>query len=186
MQKREYLRGIVPDSQIYHFRPPPLEFPLSPGEIEDFPRDAWPKMREDLRKDFYFRRRFYREWVSQRGRNARRADRGTHTLILIPDTFEALHAQIVRGPGYKRIEAAGTLWEGYYLGKSWEETEWEVHPRTLTRYLQAAERALGILGEKREWPLVISWVSIRMSYAVLRMGRDANFDIQPYFTGRIF
>lgn len=186
MQKREYLRGIVPDSYIDHFPPPPIEFPLSQGEIENFPRHLTEVERDMYCKKFNLRRRYYREQLIQIAANVRRPRHGQYVIILVPATFEKIVAQIERGPGYKREEEAEALRQMYYLGRTLDEVEADVSSKTITRYLQAAERVLDILREHRNRPLTISLKAITLSYKVLRYGRDAWLDVRRYFPDRIF
>ncbi len=187
MQKREYLRGIVPDSYIDYHRPPPIEFPLSEGELENFPRHLTDRDREEYSiKYFIGRRRYYRMELIQIASNARRPGHGIYVIILIPETFEKIVTQIELGPGYKKAEVAEALRQMYYQGKTLAEIETDVCSKTITRYLEAAERTLDILGEHRSRPLKISLKAITLSYKVLRYGRDAWLDIRKYFADRIF
>ena len=187
MQKREYLRGIVPDSYIDYHRPPPIEFPVSEGEIENFPRHLTDRDREVYSiKNFIGRRRYYRGLLVQIASNARRPGHGKYVIIFIPTTFEEIVAQIELGPGYKKAEVAEALRQMYYQGKTLAEIETDVCSRTITRYLEAAERTLDILGEHRARPLKISIKAITLSYRVLRLGRDAWLDVRKYFPDRIF
>ncbi len=187
MEKREYLRGIVPDSTIDNFRPPPIEFPLSEGEIENFPRHltAVDRGAYSIEK-FISRRRYYRMAIIQIASNARRPGHGIYIVILIPETFEKIVAQIERGPGYKKAEVAEVLKQMYYLGLILDEIETDVCSKTITRYLQAAESALDILKEHRARPLEISLKVITLSYKVLRYGRDAWLDVRKHLPDRIF
>ena len=186
MKKREYLRGIVPDSYIDYHRPPPIEFPLSEGEIENFPRHLTEVERENCRKKFLTRRWHYRGECVQIASNARRQGHGIYIIILIPETFEKIVAQIELGPGYKKVEVAEALRQMYYLGKKLAEIETDVSSKTITRYLQAAERTLDVLGQHRSRPLKISLKAITLSFKVLRYGRDAWLDVRRYFPDRIF
>lgn len=187
MEKREYLRGIVPDYRINHFPPPPIEFPLSEGEIGNFPRHLTDREREEYSiKNFIGRRRYYRGELIQIASNARRPGHGIYVIILIPANFEKLLTQIELGPGYKKAEVVEALRQMYYKGKTLAEIETDVSSKTITRFLQAAERKLDILGEHRARPLKISIKAITLSYKVLRYGRDAWLDVSRYFPDRIF
>ncbi len=187
MKKREYLRGIVPDSYIDYFPPPPIEFPLSEGEIENFPRHLTAVDRGAYCiEKFVHRREYYRGLLVQIASNTRRPGHGKYVIIFIPATFEEIVAQIELGPGYKKAEVAEALRQMYYQGKKLEEIETDVSSRTITRFLQAAESALDILKEHRARPLKISIKAITLSYRVLRLGRDAWLDVRKYIPDRIF
>jgi len=187
MEKREYLRGIVLDSFIDHFPPPPIEFPLSDGEIENFPRHLYDRDRELYSiKNFSGRREYYRGLLVQISANTRRPGHGLYVIILVPETFERILRQITLLPGHKSEEVKEALWQMYYQGKILGEIETDVCSRTLTRYLQRAEGVLDILGEHRSRPLEITLRAITLSYRVLRLGRDAWLDVRKYLPDRIF
>lgn len=186
MDDHSYLEGIIPHSVIQKGNPPPIEFPLSEGEIEDFPRYVGPAYRAFLRESFRERRWFYRGQLIQIAANARRPGHGQYVIILVPKTFEKLLTQIEWGPGYKKAGVAEALRQLYYLGKIMDEIETDVSSKTLTRYLQAAESVLDILREHRNRPLTISLKAITLSFKVLRYGRDAWLDVRRYFFYRIF
>ena len=187
MEKREYLRGIVPDTFIDHFPQPPIEFPLSDGEIENFPRHLRDRELELYSiKNFSGRRRYYRGLLVQISANTRRPGHGLYVIILVPETFERILRQITLLPGHKREEVKEALWQLYYQGKILGEIETDVSSKTITRCLQAAERTLDVLGEQRARPLKISIEAITRSYRVLRLGRDACLDVKKYFPDRIF
>ncbi len=146
MDDYSYLEGIVPHSYIQKGKEPPIAFPLSEGEIENFPRHLTAVDRMAYtRERFVHRREYYRGLLVQIASNARRPGHGICVVILIPATFEEIVAQIERGPGYKNAEVAEVLKKIYYLGLILEEIETDVCSKTLTSYLQRAERVLDIL-----------------------------------------
>ena len=167
-------------------RQPPIEFPVTEGEIENFPRHFNPMMIERIKKDFKKRRRWYGELISQIARNSRRPGRGEHVFIILPTTAEKLLTELKRGPGHQQAEAERVIWEMYHRGLTPDEAECQINRRTLIRHLQRAEKIVDVLGELRDNPLRIGLTTVRISYAVLRYGRDAMIDIQKYFRGRIF
>ncbi len=168
--------------------PPPIAFPFFEGETENFPLP--PKGNEKIRKLYKTkmrtRRWMTRDLLSQTVKNARRPGHGKYVFVIIPDSFEKLMTHIELRPGYRQREAVFALREQYYLGKKLQEIDTDINAKTLTRYLQAAERAVDILGENRDRPFRIGLATIRISHRALRFGRDARIDIQKYFTGRIF
>ena len=172
---------------IYNFFPkPPLTVPVTPGETENFPRNCSLPLRELLKLSFLRRKRYYRAKVSEIARNARRTGRGSQIFIIKPETMEAVLNSVELIPSPKSEEVRRVLRSIYFLGKSPDEAESTVNNRTLTRHLIRAERIVGILSEEARNNLKIGLPTVKVSYQVLRLGRDALIDIQPFFEGKIF
>ena len=89
-------------------------------------------------------------------------------------------------PSSKSEEVWRVLWSMYFQGKLPEEVESMVNSRTLTRHLTRAERMAEILPADEREKFTIGLTTIKVSNQVLRLGRDAHFDFQPYFDGNIF
>ncbi|MCH7576156.1 MAG: hypothetical protein IIA59_13680 [Candidatus Marinimicrobia bacterium] len=168
------------------FPHPPIDFPVTPGETDNFPRNCALLLKETLKGDHLFRKRYYRAKVSEIARNARRPDRDSQIFIIKPDTMDSLLNSLGLIPSSNNKEVRRVLWVMYYQGLSPEESDAKVNGRTLARHLTRAERMVGVLPEDQREKSKIGLPTVKVSYQVMRLGRDGNFDIQPYFEGKIF
>ena len=163
-----------------------IEFPVTPGEIEPFPRSFSLAQIEEYRMNFRKRRTAYRAQLSMIARNCRRDGRGGHVFIILPDTARNLLEVIRQEPGSHSSEAARIVEAMYFRGLSPEEAQSQVSRRTLGRYLRKAEDVVDLLGDLRDKPFKIGLKTVSVSYLILRLGRDGLIDIEKYFRGRIF
>ena len=168
------------------FSHPPIEFPVTVGETDNFPRNSSLPLREVWNEDYWWRRRCYRAKVSEIARNARRPDRESQIFIIRPATMDSLLRALKSIPSSNNEEVRRVLWAMYYQGFSPLESESTGNNRTLARHLERAERMTGILPTDKHEYSKIGLPTVMVSYQVLRLGRDGNFDIQPYFEGKIF
>ena len=181
----EHLKSFEEDL-IEPWPPHPIEFPVTEGEINFFPRHIGLVQFMVFEKIFHFRSRYYRMQLGVISRNARRAGRGKHVFILVPDTIEKLLREIKHGPGHRPAETERVLRAMYFQGKTPAEAGCQVSDKTLLRHLKRAEKIVDVLGPRRDNPFGISLATIKISYTVLRYGRDGNIDIRRYFRGKIF
>ena len=172
---------------LYNFFPhPPIEFPVTDGEIEPFPRRYPSILTEALKGRFKQRRSLYKQFTRQIASNARRPGRGKHVLIIIPETMNKLLETIGSMHSPSSVEVERALWSIYYQGKIIDELDLTISEKTISRLLKRAERIVGIIPDDSPQELVIGLPTIKISYQVLRFGRDGIFDFQVYFSGRVF
>ena len=172
---------------LYNFFPaPPITFPVTLGEIENFPRSYPRKIAEQLKHRFKHRRSLYKQFARQIASNARRPGRGKHMFIIQPATMDRLLEVLgsLASPSSQEVQRA--LWAIYYQGHTLDEIDSKVSERTISRLLKQAENTVGVIPYEIRDELVIGIPTIKISYQVLRFGRDGLFNIQPYFRGRVF
>ncbi len=172
---------------LYNFYPPPpITFPVTDGEIEQFPRFFSMKTVDGLKHRFRKRRSLYRQWSREVASNARRPGRGKHIFVLKPETMNRLLDAMESIQSAGSANAQEALWAMYFQGKNFDEIELVISKKTITRLLIRAERIVGVIPEDAPEGLTIGIPTIKLSYQMLRCGRDGIFDIQQYFRGRVF
>ncbi len=164
----------------------PVELPVTPGEIEHFPRCYPMILIEDLKGRFKQRKRMYKAKVREIASNARRPQRGKHIFIIKPETMDRLLEAVESIHSPASVDVQHALWSMYFQGKIFEELDITVSERTISRLLLRAERIAGVIPEDAPEGIVIGIPTVKLFYQALRYARDGLFDVQPYFRGRIF
>ena len=164
----------------------PVELPVTPGEIERFPRCYPMIFIEELKDKFKQRKSLYKAKVRGIASNARRPQRGKHIFIIKPETMDRLLEAVESIHSPASVDVQHALWSMYFQGKTFEELGVTVSERTISRLLLRAERIAGVIPEDAPEGIVIGIPTIKLSFQALRYARDGLFDVQPYFRGRIF
>ena len=168
------------------FPPPPITFPVTDGEIEQFPRRWSMKTVDGLKHRFRKRRSLYRQMSQEVASNARRPDRGKHIFVIRPETMDRILEAVESIHAPSSLDVQHALWSMYYQGKTLDEIELMISEKTIKRLLMRAERIVGVIPDDAPEGLAIGIPTIKLSYQILRFGRDAIFDIQRYFRGRVY
>ena len=111
--------------------------------------------------------------------------RGKYTFLILPQTFEKILRQIEKRNTKITSDVTQSAIEYYYKGKRNHEVDSKITIRTLTSYLQRAEKELDILGDRRG-ELILATRTLDTTYTALRYGREAGIDFRRYFKNRIF